>query len=64
MSCIVAPGRWVVWQTEASPCCGRNRVHVYPAHLTHIECECGQWIETPACGPEGKSIVERGTVLN
>jgi hypothetical protein len=59
-----APGRWVVWQVKVSPCCGIYRVHVYPAHLTHIECECGIWIETPQFGPRGKPIHERGMMVN
>lgn len=64
MSGTEAPGRWVVWEVEASPCCGVHRVHVYPANLTHIACECGQWIETPWLGPECEPIVERGVVMN
>lgn len=26
--------------------CGAVAVHVYPAHLHHVECECGEWIST------------------
>lgn len=58
------PGRWVVWDRDGSQCCGVRRIEVYPSHLTHIECECGAWIETPRDGPDGERIVERGYVHN
>lgn len=57
-------GRWIVWELRRAPCCGINRVHVYPAYLVHIECECGEWIATPEFDPKGEIIPERGKLWN
>lgn len=38
---------WVVWNPHGNPCCGRIQIHVYPADLEEIECECGTWMLTP-----------------
>ena len=52
--------RWVVWNVAVAPCCGaRGRVHVYPAALAAIACECGAWIETPSRDEHGALIASR-----
>jgi hypothetical protein len=57
-------GRWCSWQYKGQQCCGVPSVHVYPSNLERIQHGCGAWIATPERGPEGKCIVERGTVWN
>jgi hypothetical protein len=47
---------WAVWNVAQAPCCGRATVHVYPAGLDEIECDCGEWLATPRYSPHGRRI--------
>ena len=38
---------WCTWHIKRTACCGIDRVNVYPAACLEIQCECGEWIETP-----------------